>query len=41
MKPFVKIFPNESFRIVPIVKTKKEFGEYRPWILELAILQER
>ena len=43
MKPFVKIFTNESFQsctIFPIVKTRKEFGEYGPWIVEVAILQD-
>jgi hypothetical protein len=43
MKPFVKIFTNESFQsfiIFPIVKTRKEFGEYGTWIAEIAILQE-
>ena len=43
MKPFVKIFTNESFEsftIFPSVKTRKEFGEYGPWIIEVAILQE-
>ena len=43
MKPFVKVFTNESFQsftIFPSVKTRKEFGEYGPWIIEVAILQE-
>jgi hypothetical protein len=43
MKPFVKVFTNESFEsftIFPFVKTRKEFGEYGPWIIEVAILQE-
>ena len=43
MKPFVKVFTNqsfESFTIFPFVKTRKEFGEYGPWIIEVAILQE-
>lgn len=43
MNPFVKIFTNESFQsfsIFPSVKTRKEFGEYGPWIIEVAILQE-
>ena len=43
MKPFVKVFTNESFQsfiVFPSVKTRKEFGEYGPWIIEVAILQE-
>ena len=43
MKPFIKIFTNDSFQsfiIFPAVKTRKEFGEYGPWIIEVAILQE-
>ena len=43
MKPFVKVFTNESFEsftIFPSVKIRKEFGEYGPWIIEVAILQE-
>lgn len=43
MKPFVKVFTNEnfeSFTIFPFVKTRKEYGEYGPWIIEVAILQE-
>ena len=43
MKPFVKIFTNDSFQsftVFPVVKTRKEFGEYGPWIIEIAILQE-
>lgn len=43
MKPFVKIFTNESFQsfvIFPVVKARKEFGEYGTWIVEVAILQE-
>lgn len=43
MNPFVKIFTNHSFQsfiIFPSVKTRKEFGEYGPWIIEVAILQE-
>ena len=43
MKPLVKVFTNESFEsfvIFPFVKTRKEFGEYGPWIIEVAILQE-
>ena len=40
MKPLVKIFTNESFTIFPSVKTRKEFGEYGLWIIEVAILQE-
>jgi len=41
MNPFVKIFTNESFQsftIFPSVKTRKEFGENEPWIIEVAIL---
>lgn len=40
MKPFVKVFTNDSFEsvtIFPVVKTRKEYG---PWIIEVAILQE-
>ena len=40
MKPFVKVFTNdsfESFTTFPVVKTRKEFGS---WIIEVAILQE-
>ena len=43
MKPFVEIFTNDSFQsfsIFPVVKARKEFGEYGPWIIEVAILQE-
>lgn len=43
MKPFVKVFINDSFQsfiIFPFVKTRKEFGEYGPWIIEVAVLQE-
>jgi hypothetical protein len=43
MNPFVKIFTNNSFQsfiIFPFVKTRKKFGEYGPWIIEVAILQE-
>jgi len=43
MKPFVKVFINDSFQsftIFPFVKTRKEFGEYGPWIIEVALLQE-
>lgn len=43
MKPFLKIVTNNSFQsfvIFPIIKTKKEFGDYGPWIVEIAILQE-
>jgi hypothetical protein len=43
MKPFVKIFTNDSFQsftIFPVVKTRKKFEEYGPWIAEIAILQE-
>ena len=43
MKPFVKVFTNESFEsftIFPFVKTRKEYGQYGPWIIEVAILQE-
>ena len=40
MKPFIKIFTDQSFQsftIFPIVQTKKEFGS---WIVEVAILEE-
>ena len=43
MKPFVKIITNNSFQsftIFPLVKAKKQFGEYGPWIIEVAILKE-
>lgn len=43
MKPFVKVLTSESFEsftIFPFVKTKKEFGKYGPWIIEVAILQD-
>ncbi|CAN0311670.1 unnamed protein product [Ectocarpus sp. 4 AP-2014] len=43
MKPFVKIITNNSFQsftIFPVVKAKKQFGEYGPWIIEVAILKE-
>ena len=33
MKPFVKIYTNESFQsltVFPAVKIRKEFGEYGP-----------
>lgn len=43
MNPFVKIFTNHSFQsfiIFPFVKTRKEFVEYGPWIIEVTILQE-
>lgn len=43
MKPFVKVFINDSFQSLTIfrfVKTKKEFGEYGPWIIEVAVLQK-
>jgi hypothetical protein len=43
MNPFVKIFTNNSFQsfiIFPFVKTRKKFGDYGPWIIEVAILQE-
>lgn len=43
MKPFLKIITNNSFQnsvIFPIIKARKEFGEYGPWIVEIAILQE-
>ena len=40
MRPFVRIFTNESFQnftIFPVVKTTKGYGS---WIAEVAILQE-
>jgi hypothetical protein len=43
MKPFVKIYTNESFQsftVFPAVKIRKEFGEYGPWIVKIAILKE-
>lgn len=43
MKPFVKVLTSESFEsftIFPFVKTRKEFGKYGPWIIEVAILQD-
>lgn len=43
MKPFFKIFTNDSFKsfvIFPVVKARKEFGEYGACIVEVAILQE-
>lgn len=43
MKPFVKIITNSSFQsftIFPVVKAKKQLGEYGPWIIEVAILKE-
>ena len=43
MKPFVKILTNEnsqSSAIFPILKARKEFGEYGSWIIKVAILQE-
>ena len=43
MKPFVKIITNNSFQsftIFLVVKAKKQFGEYGPWIIEVAILKE-
>lgn len=40
MKRFGKVFNNESFPIFPFVKTRKEFGEYGPCRIEVAILQE-
>jgi hypothetical protein len=43
MKSFVKVFINDSFQsftIFPFVKTRKEFGEYRPCIIEVAVLEE-
>ena len=43
MKPFVKIITNNSFQsftIFPVVKVKKQFGEYGPWIIKVAILKE-
>ena len=43
MKPFVKIITDNSFQsftIFPVVKAKKQFGEYGPWIVEVAILKE-
>lgn len=39
MKPLVKVFINysfQSFTIFSFVKTKKEFGEYGPWITKVA-----
>ncbi|WP_297691731.1 hypothetical protein [uncultured Eudoraea sp.] len=43
MNPLVKLFTNNSFQsftIIPYVKTRKEFDEYGPWVIEVAILQE-
>lgn len=43
MKSFFKIVTNNSFQsfvIFPIIKTKKKFQDYAPWILELTILQK-
>jgi hypothetical protein len=43
MKPFLKILTNDNFQsfvIFPAIKARKEFGEYGPWIVEVAILQE-
>jgi hypothetical protein len=43
MKPFVKVFINESFQsllIFPVVRARKEFREHGTWIVEVAILQE-
>ena len=43
MKPFVQIFTNDSFQsftIFPVVKARKEFGEYGHWIVTVAILQK-
>ena len=30
----------QSFTIFPVIKAKKQFGEYGPWIIEVAILKE-
>lgn len=45
MKLFFKIIINRSFQSfvifpIPIIKARKEFGEYGPWIVEITILQE-
>ena len=43
MKPFVKIITNSSFQsftIFPVVKAKKQFGEYGSWIIEIDVLTE-
>lgn len=43
MKPFVKIITNNSFQsfiIFSVVKAKKQFGGYGPWIIEVTILKE-
>lgn len=43
MKPFVKIFTNNSFQsfvLFPVIKVKKEFEDCGPWVVEIAILQE-
>ena len=43
LKPFVQIFLDGSFQssvIFPIVKVRKQFGNYGPWLAEIAILQE-
>ena len=43
MKSFVNIINNNSFQsftIFPVVKAKKQYGEYGPWIIEVAILKE-
>lgn len=43
MKPFVKIITNNSFQsftIFPVIKVKKQFGEYGPGIIAVSILKE-
>ena len=43
MKSFVKIYINESFQsfmVFSAVRIRKEFGEYGPWVVKIAILKE-
>lgn len=43
LKPFINIITNnefQSFVIFPVVRAKKEFGNYGSWIVEVAILQK-
>ena len=42
MKPFLNMIINnefQSFVIFPVIKAKKEFGDYGFWIVKIAILQ--
>jgi len=43
MKPFIKVITNQNFQssiLFPVIKARKEFGEYGVLIVQVAILQE-